>query len=179
MSTTIPGTITTVMHEVVQFSIGTGLSFDDLRTSYERAVPSFDTARFSEMAPEPVTWDTVLAATGENAPHGFVRYWGSGVGGLARLSVAADTGSCATYLMGNHTIAHRVYTRDPAVLVAPQRATIHEDRQGAAWFSVEQPSTRFATFGNPDITKVGLELDAKLVDLLRFLDIPVPPALTT
>ncbi|MET7695701.1 hypothetical protein ABZT06_48930 [Streptomyces sp. NPDC005483] len=179
MSTTIPGTITTVMHEVVQFSIGTGLSFDDLRTSYERAVPSFDTARFSEMEPEPVTWDTVLAATAENAPHGFVRYWSSGVGGLARLSVAADTGNCTTYLMGNHTVAHRVYTRDPAVLVAPQRANIHEDRQGAAWFSVEQPSTRFATFGNPDITKVGLELDAKLADLLRFLDIPVPAALAT
>ncbi|MET7517944.1 hypothetical protein ABZS88_31595 [Streptomyces sp. NPDC005480] len=88
------------------------------------------------------------------------------------------SGSCTTYLMGNHTIAHRVYTRDPAVLVAPQRTTIHEDRQGATWFSGDQPSTRFATFGNPDITKVRLELDAKLADLLRFLDIPVPPALT-
>ncbi|QYN33876.1 hypothetical protein K1T35_36325 [Pseudonocardia sp. DSM 110487] len=46
-----------------------------------------------------------------------------------------------------------------------------------SWFSIDQPSTRFASFDNPDITKVGLEQDVKLADLLRVLDIPVPPAL--
>jgi hypothetical protein len=176
MSKTLSRPVTAVAHEVVRLSIDTGLSFDDFRTSYEHAVPVFDFARFSGLASEQASWDTILAATAENAPHGFIRYWNSDVAALMRL--AGDTGSCTTYLMGNHTVAQRMYTHDPAVaLYAPLRTTIHEDRQGVTWFSIDQPSTRFASFGNPDITEVGLELDAKLADLLRFLDISVPPAL--
>lgn len=176
MSRTPPGTVTAVAHEVVRLSIDTGLSFDDFRTSYERAVPSLDIDRFSGLTSEQVDWDTVLAATAENAPHGFIRYWSSDVASLMRL--AGDTGSCTTYLMGNHTIAQRMYTHDPAVMLyAPLRTAIHQDRQGVSWFSIDQPSTRFASFGSADIAKVGLELDAKLADLLSFLDIPVPLAL--
>jgi hypothetical protein len=176
MSKTLSRPVTAVAHEVVRLSIDTGLSFDDFRTSYEHAVPVFDFARFSGLASEQASWDTILAATAENAPHGFIRYWNSDVAALMRL--AGDTGSCTTYLMGNHTVAQRMYTHDPAVaLYAPLRTTIHEDRHGVTWFSIDQPSTRFASFGNPDITEVGLELDAKLADLLRFLNISVPPAL--
>lgn len=176
MSNALSRTVAAVAHEVVRLSIDTGLPFDDFRTGYEHAVPVFDFARFSRLASEQASWDTILAATAENAPHGFIRYWNSDVASLMRL--AGDTGSCTTYLMGNHTVAQRMYTHDPAVaLYAPLRTTIHEDRQGVTWFSIDQPSTRFASFGNPDITEVGLELDAKLADLLRFLDISVPPAL--
>jgi hypothetical protein len=176
MSKTLSRPVTAVAHEVVRLSIDTGLPFDDFRTSYEHAVPVFDFARFSGLASEQASWDTILAATAENAPHGFIRYWNSDVASLMRL--AGDTGSCTTYLMGNHTIAQRMYTHDPAaILYAPLRTAIHEDRQGISWFSIDQPSTRFASFGNTDITTVGRELDTKLADLLRFLDIPVPPAL--
>lgn len=172
-----PGTVTAVAHEVVRLSIDTGLPFDDFRISYERAVPSFDIDQFSRLISEQVSWDAIRAETAENAPHGFLRYLSSDVGSLMRL--AGDTGACTTYLMGNHTIAQRMYTHDPAVMLyAPLRTAIHEDGQGICWFSIDQPSTRFASFGNPGITKVGLELDAKLADLLRFLEIPVPPALT-
>jgi Domain of unknown function DUF302 len=176
MSKTPPGTVTAVAHEVVRLSIDTERSFDDFRAGYERAVPSFDADRFGELASQQVSWDTILAATAESAPHGFLRYWNSEVASLMRL--AGNTGSCTTYLMGNHTIAQRMYAHDPAVILyAPLRTVIHEDRHGVCWFSIDQPSTRFASFGNPDITEVGLELDAKLADLLRFLDVPVPPAL--
>ncbi|WP_345417647.1 DUF302 domain-containing protein [Pseudonocardia xishanensis] len=169
-------TVTAVAHEVVRLSIDTGVSFDDFRISYERAVPSFDIDRFSKLGSEQVSWETILAATAENAPHGFIRYWSSDVASLMRL--AGDTGSCTTYLMGNHTIAQRMYTHNPAVMLyAPLRTVIHEDGQGICWFSIDQPSTRFASFGNPNITMVGRELDVKLADLLRFLDIPVPPTL--
>jgi hypothetical protein len=173
MSQTSAGTVAAVGHEVVRLSIGTGVSFADFRDRYEHAVPSLDMDRFTRLVSGQVSWATVVAATAENAPHGFIRYWSSDVGALMRL--AGDSGSCASYLMGNHTIAQRMYTHDPAVMLyAPLRAAIHEDRQGVTWFSIDQPSTRFASFGNPDITKVGRELDAKLADLLGFLDIPVP-----
>jgi hypothetical protein len=61
---------------------------------------------------------------------------------------------------------------------APLRTMIHEDTNGTAWFSVDQPSTRFSSFGDPAITEVGLELDHELAALLEHLGVPVPPTLT-
>jgi hypothetical protein len=105
-----------------------------------------------------------------------MRFWGIDVG--ATMQLAGDPGLSAAYLMGNHTIAERMYRHDPAVMLyAPLRTTIHQDRQGNTLFSIDQPSTRFSSFGVPDITAVGLELDRKVADLLQVLDVPVPPAL--
>src|SRR5206468_3991750 len=106
------GTSTEVSHEVVRLSVDTGLSFEDFRDRYELAVPVLDTERFSRLLSEQAGWDAILAATMENAPHGFIRYSSSDVGSLMRL--AGDSGSCSSYQMGNHTIAQRMYTHDPA-----------------------------------------------------------------
>jgi hypothetical protein len=64
---------------------------------------------------ENVDWDTVLRVTAEAAPHGFLRYWTPDVGPLMRL--AGDRWRCASYLMGNHTIAERMYRHDPAIML--------------------------------------------------------------
>lgn len=173
MSRASAATVTEVAHEVVRLSIDTGMPFGTFRERYEQAVPSLDVDRFTSLVSGQDSWDAIVAATAENAPHGFIRYWSSDVGSLMRL--AGDAGSCASYLMGNHTIAQRMYTHDPAVMLyAPLRTALHEDRQGAVRFSVDQPSTRFAGFGSADIAEVGLELDAKLAVLLGVLDVPVP-----
>jgi hypothetical protein len=55
---------------------------------------------------------------------------------------------------------------------------IHGDPQGETWFAVDQPSTRFGSFGDPRITAGGVVLDRKLAALLAYLDVPVPEALT-
>ncbi|MEB3369008.1 DUF302 domain-containing protein [Saccharopolyspora mangrovi] len=173
MSPTPAGTVAEVAHEVVRVSIDTGMSFNDFRERYERAVPALDVDRFLPLVSAQASWDDVVAATVENAPHGFIRYWSSDVASLMRL--AGDGGSCASYLMGNHTIAQRMYTHDPAVMLyAPLRTAVHEDGHGRTWFAVDQPSSRFASFGNADIAKVGRELDAKLAALLEVLGIAVP-----
>ena len=80
--------------------------------------------------------------------------------------------------MGNHTIAERMFRHDPrAMLYAPLRTVIWEDVTGAAWFSVDQPSTQFGSFGVPNITTVGVEVDRKLTALLDALHVDVPAAL--
>jgi uncharacterized protein (DUF302 family) len=95
------------------------------------------------------------------------------------MRLAGDSPRCSSYLMGNHTIAERMYRHDPGIMLyAPLRTAIHEDANGTTWFSVDQPSTRFRSFADPAITAVGLELDHKLAALLGSLDAPVPPALT-
>ncbi|KDN21810.1 DUF302 domain-containing protein [Amycolatopsis rifamycinica] len=164
-------------HEVVRWSIDTQSPFGEFQARYEAAVPAVDLDRMARLRAEHASWDIVLADATDSAPHGFLRFWSADVGDLMRL--AGHRGSCATYLMGNHTIAERMYRHDPAVMLyAPLRTTIHEDRQGVTRFSLDQPSSRFAGFGDPDITSVGLELDRKVVNLLRVLDVPVPAALT-
>jgi hypothetical protein len=71
-----------------------------------------------------------------------------------------------------------MYRYNPAILLyAPLRTAIVEDADGATWFSVDQPSTRFGSFNTPQITKVGMELDRKLAALLEHLGARVPAGL--
>ncbi|MGI8336058.1 DUF302 domain-containing protein [Actinomadura scrupuli] len=171
------GRIHTAPHEVNRLSIEVPESFEDFRARYERAVPPFETGRFERLIKDDAGWETVVAATEENAPHGFIIYWSGDFRAL--LGLAGERLPCVEYLMGNHMIAQRMYHHDPAVLLyAPLRTAIYQDAGGAAWFTVDQPSTQFSAFGNPDIARVGLELDRKLATLLEYLGTPVPEVLT-
>lgn len=168
----MPGTVIALPHRVVRWSIDTQASFEDFRARYEGAVPVIDADRLAQLRADRASWDDVLRAASENAPHGFVRFWSADVGGTMQL--AGDRGDSASYLMGNHTIAERMYRHDPAVMLyAPLRSTIHTDELGATRFSIDQPSTRFSSFDNPSIAAVGAELDRKVIDLLRLLDVSV------
>lgn len=168
----------TVAHEVHRLAVDVGTSFQDFRERYERAVPRFDEDRFAALARENATWATVIRATHENAPHGFIIYWSFDSSPLMEL--AGDRGRCVEYLMGNHVIAQRMFHHDPGVLLyAPLRTAIHTTPEGRIWFTVDQPSTRFASFGDPAIGQVGIDLDRELAGLLAYLDAPVPDALVS
>jgi hypothetical protein len=177
MSQSVHNRIETVPHRVNRMSIAVSEPFDTFRARYERAVPPFEAERFERLVENEVDWDAILQATAENAPHHFIIYWTGDFNALLRL--AGDRLRCVEYLMGNHTIAQRMFHHNPAVLLyAPLRTAIYEDGEGETWFSVEQPSSHFSSFGSPDITEVGLELDRDLAALLEYLDVPVPAALT-
>ena len=106
----------------------------------------------------------------------FLIYWSSDVTPLVAL--AGDRGRCVQYLMGNHTIAERMYRHEPAVMLyAPLRTVICTGPDGRTVFAVDQSSTVFASFGIREITEVGIELDRKLAALLNVLGAPVPGVL--
>ncbi len=171
------GAIETISHRVDRLTIQIDDSFDGFRGRYERAVPEFQTDRFDTLIEKSVDWHTILDATAENAPHDFIIYWSSEFTSL--MGLAGDRGRCVSYLMGNHTIAQRMYRYNPAVMLhAPLRTAIIEDADRATWFTVDRPSTQFGSFNTPQITKVGRELDHKLAALLEHLGAPVPAALT-
>jgi hypothetical protein len=177
MTQSVNGSIETNSHQVDRLTIQIDDTFDGFRNRYEQAVPVFQSERFDSLVERGVGWQTVLEATAENAPYHFILYWSHDFTSLMRL--AGDRGRCVEYLMGNHTIAQKMYRYNPAILLyAPLRTAIVEDADGATWFIVDQPSTRFGSFNTPQITKVGIELDHKLAALLEHLDAPVPAALT-
>jgi hypothetical protein len=64
-------------------------------------------------------------------------------------------------------------------VVTRRWAVVNLRRYGAgrAWFSFDQPSGQFASFGVEAVTAVGVELDMKLAALLEALQVDVPPSL--
>ena len=110
-----------VPHQVNRLVIEVTDPFEVFRQRYEGAVPQFDRERLAGLVLKRAGWDEVLAVTEAAAPHGFLIYWSSDVTPL--MALAGDGGRCVQYLMGNHTIAERMYRHDPAVMLyAPQGA---------------------------------------------------------
>jgi len=151
-------------------------SFGAFQARYEAAVPAIPRDSVTRLVAEKAPWPDMLDLIEASAPHGFLIYFRNDVHPV--MALAGDNAACVSYLMGNHTIAERMFRHDPrAMLYAPLRTVIWEDAAGDAWFTVDQPSTQFASFDMPEIATVGVELDRKLASLLDALEIPVPESL--
>jgi hypothetical protein len=160
---------------VTRLSFDTGQPYEDFRRRYEDAVPAISPQQIAAYAGRDAQWDDVVADADGLAPHGFLLYWRSDF--VPLMSLAGDTARCTAYLMGNHTIAERMYRHDPAVMLyAPLRTLIRADDRGTAWFMLDQPSSLFASFGIPEIGRVGAELDSKVLALLKDLDVSTTPS---
>ena len=140
---------------------------------YERAVPANPVEEIATLVQRGASWTEVIDTHAELAPHGFLIYWRNDVHGVMQL--ANNDNDCIAYLMGNVTIAERMFRHDPcAMLYAPLRTVIWEDDYGRAWFTFDQPSTQFASLGIAAVSAVGVELDRKLAALLEALRVEVP-----
>lgn len=145
--------------------------YEQARERYERLVPPVDLAAFAAAG----DWDEVVAIAEAQAPHGFLRYFSTDV--ATAMAGATTVWPATEYLMGNHTIAERMYRHDPAVMLhAPLRTLLYEGPDGTV-LAVDQPSLLFGSYGHPDIAAVGTELDTLLAGLIELLDGDVPPQL--
>jgi pimeloyl-ACP methyl ester carboxylesterase len=161
-----------VQHQDKRLIVSVPMPYDHAVERFEQLVPAADMARFAQLA----TWDAVLKQAEINAPHGFMIYWRMDV--TATMAGSGSGWKCTEYLMGNHTIAERMFRHDPsAMLYAPLRVLIHADRDRASRFVVDQPSTLFQSFDNSSIATVGVELDRLLADLLILLGAAAPQEL--
>lgn len=166
------------VYQARRLAVRVDAPFDDFRQRYEAAVPRYDASAFNSLVERKAPWSEVLDLTESMAPHGFLIFWR--IDTQPMMSLAGPTARCVEYLMGNHTIAERMFRYDPtAMLYAPLRTVITEDADASTRFSIEQPSGLLASFGNKEIAAVGVELDRKVAALLVHLDAPVPPALLT
>ena len=130
-------------------------------THYETLVPEADTARFFQLA----SWQATLELAEINAPHGFMRYYQNDI--TAVMAGSPSLWKATQYLMGNHTIAERMFRHDPsAMLHAPLRTLLYADPDGDTQLAVDQPSLLFASYDDPGIADVGRELDTLLARLI-------------
>ena len=147
--------------------------YDEARAQYETLVPEVDLARFFQMA----SWQATLELAEINAPHGFMRYFRSDV--TALMASSPSLWKATEYLMGNHTIAERMFRHDPCVMLhAPLRTLLYADPDGDTKFAVDQPSLLFDSYETPQIAAVGHELDGLLAALITLLGGEVPAQLT-
>ena len=169
---TVSESVSIVAHTVNRLVFRTSGTYDELRTRYEEAVPAFDRSLLDGVA----SWDEVLARTAAAATNGFLLYGRVEADPLMRLN--GHTARSTTYLMGNHTIAETMYGHNAGVMLyAPLRTVVYEDPDGITCFAIDQPSTRFASFGDGSIAATGRVLDGKLAALLDVLGLPVPEEL--
>ena len=163
---------TAIDHSSRRLVVALPAPYDEAREQYETLVPEVDFARFFQMA----SWQATLELAEINAPHGFMRYDRGDV--TATMAGSTSLWKATQYLMGNHTIAERMFRHDPSVMLhAPLRTLLYADADGDTKFAVDQPSVLFASYHNPDIDTVGEELDALLVGLIELLGGEVPKQL--
>jgi hypothetical protein len=165
---------TAVDHPSRRLVVALPQTYDEVRERDESLVPEVDLARFAEMA----SWQATLQLAEINAPHGFMRYYRSDIS--AAMSGSPSMWMTTQYLMGNHTIAERMFHHDPSVMLhAPLRTVLYVDPDGVTKLAVDQPSLLFDSYGKPEIAAVGRELDGLLAGLITSLGGAVPPQLGT
>jgi Domain of unknown function DUF302 len=163
---------TAIDHQSRRLVVALPAPYDAAREQYETLVPAVDFARFFQMA----SWQATLELAEINAPHGFMRYYRGDV--TATMASSPSFWKATQYLMGNHTIAERMFRHDPSVMLhAPLRTLLYADADGDTMFTVDQPSLLFNSYDNPNIAAVGQELDALLVRLIELLGGEVPKQL--
>src|ERR1700758_5741207 len=163
---------TTIDHPSRRLVVALPALYDEAREQYESLVPEVDLARFFQMA----SWQATLELAEINAPHGFMRYARGDV--TAQMASSPSFWKATQYLMGNHTIAERMFRHEPSVMLhAPLRTLLYADADGDTKLAVDQPSLLFGSYDNADIAAVGQELDALLVGLIELLGGKVPDKL--
>ena len=163
-------TTTSTTHVVTRLDISTAVPFDAFCDALELAAPRFRHEPVDDIVRRGGSWDDVLAAVAKNAPNGLMIF--SSLDDTALMAPAGHQTRVTAYLIGNHTIAERMFRHDPLTLLyAPLRMLVHSDDAGNAVLSLDQPSTLFGSLADPRITAVGRELDGKVRGLLHAMGI--------
>ena len=164
-----------VPDHVKRLDIVVDATYADLRARFEQAVPTASADLTALLASGTPDYDALVAATNASAPQGFIRYYSLDA---SRLTVwgydPADTHS-VQYLFGNPLVTEKLYKQNPSTLLAtPLRAQIYEAPDGSVHLVVDDPSSTFDRFADPEIAALGVQQDESLAALLNYLNVPVP-----
>jgi uncharacterized protein (DUF302 family) len=161
-------------HNVNRVVVEADCSFAEFRDRYESMVPMQDNEKVKALGASGKSWLEILAEVNASTKYGFFIFWKMDV--MPIMRVAGHNGECVEYLMGNYTIAERMFKHEPSVMLyAPLRTLIYTGKAGRTLFAIDQPTTIFDSFGDEAISEVGKELDDKVIALLAALGVPHSP----
>jgi uncharacterized protein (DUF302 family) len=166
--------IVIVPHNVNRIVVEADCSFAEFRDRYESTVPTQDNEQVKALAASGTAWNDIVANVNASSKYGFFIFWK--MDAMPIMRVAGHTGECIEYLMGNYTIAERMFRYEPSIMLyAPLRTLIYTGSDGRTRFAVDQPSTVFDSFNDSAIAGVGIELDNKLAALFAALGVSESP----
>jgi hypothetical protein len=94
-------------YPVTRLTVDVPRTFEDFQGQYEQAVPPMPRKGVDALVARGAPWSEMNALISGAAPLGFLIYWKNDVHSVMWL--AGDTAKGTFYLMGNHTIAERMY----------------------------------------------------------------------
>jgi Domain of unknown function DUF302 len=166
----------TVDHRMTRVDILTAMAFDRFCDAFEQAVPVFDSAHIRDITENGGTWEDIVSAVAANAPNDMMRY--ATLDMTALYATTDHRTKAVEYYVGNHVIADQMVRRDPKILLyAPLRILVYGDADGGAVFSIDRPSTVFASLGVREIDDVGNFLDHEIATILRGIGVDTGDAL--
>ena len=119
--------VRTVHYSVNRLTVEFAATPQEFRSRYEQAVPPLPVEQVKALMERQAPWQEMLELITATAPLGFLIYH-QVHGDVMRL--AGDKAFCVAYLMGNHTIAERMFRYEPAVLLyAPLRTAWNHRRR--------------------------------------------------
>jgi hypothetical protein len=154
-----------VPYQVTRLIFDAGQPYERFLSRFEAVVPALDPRLPGDCTGRHARWPGVVPRTGLSARHGFFLYWRADMTGL--MPGDGERRPCTAYLMGNQAVAEKIGQQDPVVMLyAPLRTLIYIDAGDRTRLAVDQPSTVFASFADPAIASLGLDLDGQLAELL-------------
>ena len=157
-------------HSVTRLDVHTGIAFDAFRDDFEKAAPRFEDAGMDDIAARGGSWDDVKAAVAAYAPYDLMIF--AVIDATPLMTVAGHHTKAVEYLLGNHVIAETMFRHNRTTLLyAPLRILVYSDDADQAVFSLDQPSTVFASLDHPAISQVGRDLDTKVRNLLAAIGV--------
>jgi hypothetical protein len=166
-------TAKTFARTVHHVTIETGRTFDDFRSAYEAAVPSFDRLEAVGVVLSGAGWDGIRGLSLATAVHGFVNFFTFDPSPVMKLN--GNSRRAVTYLAGNIIEAEKGFRLDPSCfLYVPLRVVIAERSDGIAEMSFDQPDDLFSAFDNHALQLVGKDFTSALAGLLAHLGLPIP-----
>ena len=160
-------------YQVTRLVFDVGQPYEKFRGRYEATVPPAE-PRPGDCVGRHLRWQDAAAHANEPGPHGFVLHWRADM--TPHPITPGELRPCTAYLMGQHAIPEKAYLQDPAVMLyAPLRTLIYIDSADRTRLAVDRPSTVYASFADPVITELGLDLDRRLAELLDALGVEAGP----
>jgi len=152
----------TTTNTIERTIVRTGITYEALLEQFQREVGHWDPELEETLPARQASWEEFRDEVSRiGGSRGLMIFRKIDQGAITSLS--GNTKRCTLFLIGNPVIASRILDIDlRAALYVPFRTSIYDDSAHGVSLIYDRPSSFLAALGNPELTEIGAELDAKI-----------------